>query len=66
MAITGIVIFFFIPFNGNAQEQPITEIGMDEAIQLAQKNYPLFKNKQLEINRQQAKKANVLDRQGKI
>lgn len=61
VAITGIVIFFFIPFNGNAQEQPITEIGMDEAIQLAQKNYPLFKNKQLEINRQQAKKANVLD-----
>ncbi|WP_304131280.1 CusA/CzcA family heavy metal efflux RND transporter [Mesonia mobilis] len=61
VAITGIVIFFFIPFNGNAQEQPITEIGMDEAIQLAQKNYPLFKNKQLEINRQQAKKANILD-----
>ena len=61
VAITGIVIFFFIPFYGNAQEQPITEIGMDEAIQLAQKNYPLLKNKQLEINQQQAKKANVLD-----
>ena len=61
VAITGIVIFFFIPFNGNAQEQPITEIGMDEAVQLAEENYPLLKNKQLEINQQQAKKANVLD-----
>ncbi len=61
VTIAGIVIFFSIPFYGNAQEQPITEIGMDEAIQLAQKNYPLLKNKQLEINRQQAQKANVLD-----
>ncbi len=61
VAITGIVIFFFIPFNGNAQEQPITEIGINEAVQLAEENYPLLKNKQLEINQQQAKKANVLD-----
>ena len=61
VAVAGVFIFFFIPLNGNAQEQPITEIGMDEAIQLAQENYPLLKNKQLEINRQQVKKANVLD-----
>ncbi|GGZ61860.1 acriflavine resistance protein B [Mesonia mobilis] len=60
-AIAGIVIFFFIPLNGNAQDQRITEIGINEAVQLAEENYPLLKNKQLEINQQQAKKANVLD-----
>ena len=60
-AIAGMFLFFLIPFNGNAQEQPLLKIGMDEAVELAQENYPLLKNKQLAISQQQAQKANVWD-----
>ncbi|MBW2961134.1 CusA/CzcA family heavy metal efflux RND transporter [Mesonia aestuariivivens] len=60
-AIAGVFMFFLVPFQGNAQEKTFSEIGINQAVKIAKENYPLLKNKRLEINQQQAQKAKVWD-----
>ena len=49
------VFLFLLPTKGNAQDinDTLPVISMQEAVNLAKENYPLLKQKQLEINKQE-------------
>ncbi|WP_417290955.1 CusA/CzcA family heavy metal efflux RND transporter [Corallibacter sp.] len=42
-------------------QEPLQELSIDEAVALANQNYPLLKQKQLEVKKQQALKSTVVD-----
>ncbi len=58
-----VAFVFFLPITGNAQEVYVTlpVISMNEAVNLSKENYPLLKQKQLEINKQKQLKSTVYD-----
>ncbi|MCG2460993.1 efflux RND transporter permease subunit [Flavobacteriaceae bacterium F89] len=61
---TGIFVLFLIkPTNLEAQQQPDTspEIGLSEAVQISMENYPLLKQKVLEIEKEERLKQTSLD-----
>ena len=64
ITVTAMVAFvFFLPITGNAQEVYVTlpVISMKEAVNLSKENYPLLKQKQLEINKQEQLKSTAYD-----
>ncbi|MCH3883690.1 CusA/CzcA family heavy metal efflux RND transporter [Tenacibaculum aquimarinum] len=64
ITVTAIVVFmFFLPINGNAQEinDTLPTISMNEAVKLSKENFPLLKQKQLEISKQEQLKSTAYD-----
>ena len=64
IAATAMVVFLFLlPTKGNAQDinDTLPVISMQEAVNLAKENYPLLKQKQLEINKQEQLKNTAYD-----
>ncbi|MCK5815199.1 MAG: CusA/CzcA family heavy metal efflux RND transporter, partial [Flavobacteriaceae bacterium] len=64
IAVTAMVAFMFLlPITGNAQEvnDALPTISMNEAVKLSKENYPLLKQKQFEINKQEQLKSTAYD-----
>ncbi|SFZ93066.1 cobalt-zinc-cadmium resistance protein CzcA [Flaviramulus basaltis] len=60
-AIIGFVFLFSINTNAQQKSDSISVITMQEAVKLSKENYPLLKQKQLEITKQQQLKSTVYD-----
>ncbi|MFV0540532.1 MAG: CusA/CzcA family heavy metal efflux RND transporter [Aestuariibaculum sp.] len=57
-----LVFMCLVPIRGNAQEiNTFSEIGLQGAVALAKENYPLLKQKQLELQKQKALKTTAFD-----
>ena len=64
VSVTAIIAFIFmLPIQVNAQQlgNTLPEITMEEAVRLSKENYPLLKQKQLEINKQEQLKSTAYD-----
>ena len=60
IAAAGVLLAILIPNFSNAQQNEVLpEINMQEAVELGLQNYPLLKNKYLQIDRQEALKKNA-------
>ncbi|ETN95742.1 CusA/CzcA family heavy metal efflux RND transporter [Zhouia amylolytica] len=59
--ITAVIFIIIVPNSINAQNQPYPQIGLEEAIQLAERNYPLLQQQLLEMEKQEALQGTAFD-----
>ena len=57
--IATVLVLFLGTYLGHAQEQPPIKISLSEAVELAKSNYPTLQNKLLQVEKQEALKANA-------